>query len=258
MMRHQHVALQLAAVLGVFITLGNAGAAPVSSLSIDFQSVGGNTSAAFQPYEAINQNLASLGPRNYAGPLPATVEITASNLPDGPSDFRVVDRGTLVSPELDDWIGVDARLGPPGSPTAGNPRPVMNIIVSNLPDGNYTWSSLHHDALNQTGVVAYSFTDSRGSSNGTIDISSAGEPMTTFNTMFRSAGGAPITLSLTVTEPDGSAMFAVRTSFALINSLQLTRVPEPHTLALFSCGAAVLGLAFRSRRENGEMPTLRS
>lgn len=242
-------AWKLAAVFGMLVTVGNVHGAPVSSpLLIDFQSVGGSTSAGYQSYEAINQDPGTLGPRNYAGPLPATVEITVANLPDGPSDFRVVDRGPLVSPDVDDWIGVDARLGPPGSPTAGNPRPVMNIIVSNLSDGIYEWSSLHHDTLNQTGVVAYSFTDSFGASHGTIDISSAGEPMTTFDTLFRSAGGAPITLSLTVTEPDGSGMFAARTSFALINSLQLTLVPEPHTLVLFGLGTAIAGVLFCYRR----------
>jgi hypothetical protein len=244
---------KLPAVFAVLVTIGNVNGAPVSPpLLIDFQSVGGSTGAGYQSYEAINQDLNSLGPRNYAGPLPATVEITTSNLPDVPSDFRVVDRGPLVSPEIDDWIGVDARLGPPGSTVAGNPRPVMNIIVSNLNDGIYTWSSLHHDTLNQTGVVAYSFTDSNGSSNGTIDISSAGEPMTTFDTMFQSTGGAPVTLSLTVTEPDGSGLFAVRTSFALINSLQITRVPEPHSLALFGFGAAILGVRFRVRHGDAE------
>jgi hypothetical protein len=107
---------------------------------------------------------------------------------------------------------------------------------------------LHHDTLNQTGVVTYSFTDGHGSSNGTIDISSSFEPMTTFDTMFRSVGGAPITLSMTVTEPDGSGTFAVRTSFALINSLQIITIPEPNAVALFAFGAVILGAGFRSKR----------
>ncbi len=207
-----------------------------AALLIDFQGVGGNTAAGYQSYEAVNQNLASLGSRNYVSPIPATVEIKVANLPDGASDFRVVDRGPSTSPDAEDWIGVDARLGPPGSSTAGNPRPVMNIMVSNLPDGIYAWSSLHHDPLNQTGVVTYKFSDVDGTSNGTIDISSGGEPMTTFNTTFRSFHGSPTTLSLTVTEPDGTATFAALTSFALVNSLQITPVPEPTAATLLLLG----------------------
>src|SRR4051812_42779640 len=217
-------------VTGVGTPIGTgtvAGAAIFAPLLIDFQGVGGNTRAGYQPYEATNQDLASLGLRSYVSPISGTVEITVANLPDGPSDFRVVDRGTSMPADVEDWIGVDARLGPPGSTIAGNPRPVMNVIVSNLRDGVYAWSSLHHDPLNQTGVVTYKFSDVDGTSNGTIDIISGFEPMTTFNTTFRSFHGSPTTLSLTVTEPDGTANFAVVASFALINSLQITLVPEP-------------------------------
>jgi hypothetical protein len=121
----------------------------------------------------------------------------------------------------------------------------MNIIVSNLPDGIYSWSSLHHDPLNQTGVVTYKFSDVDGTSNGTIDISSGFEPMTTFNTTFRSFHGSPTTLSLTVTEPDGTPNFAVVASFALINSLQITPVPEPTTAMLLLLG--MLGCGCRHR-----------
>jgi PEP-CTERM motif len=241
-------ACELAAALGALVAGGNVDGAVSSPLLIDFQGVGGNTRAGYQSYEAVNQDTTTLGPRNYVSPISATVEIKVANLPDGSLDFRVVDRGPSASPDVEDWIGVDARLGPPGSFIAGNPRPTMNVIVSNLADGVYRWSSLHHDPINQTGVVSYVFTAADGASSGTIDISSGSEPMTTFDRTFRSAGGAPVTLSLTVTEPAGTGRFAASASFALINSLQITPIPEPHTLALFAVGAALTGAFCRYRR----------
>lgn len=221
--------------------------APPTPLRIDFQNVGGNSPAGYQVYEAFNQVLSTLGPRNYLSPFPATVEITTANLPDGQSDFRVVVRGS-TSLEITDWIGIDARLGPPGSSAASNPRPTMNVIVSNLPDGIYAWSSRHHDPFNQTGVVNYAFTHAEGTSSGTIDISAGSEPIRTFNTDFRSAGGAPIALSMTVAEQSGTARFATVASFALINSLQISPVPEPHIMALCGLGLATCCSCMRSRR----------
>jgi hypothetical protein len=235
-----------------FLVLGSTlygSTAPPTPLLIDFQNIGASSPIGYQTYEASNQVLSTLGPRNYVSPVPATIEITTVNLPDGQSDFRVVNRGSSFSSEITDWIGVDARLGPPGSSTAGNPRPTMNVIVSNLADGIYAWSSRHHDPLNQTGVVTYAFSHAGGSSSGTIDISAGTEPITRFNTEFHSAGGMPVTLSMTVTEPAGTSRFAVTASFALINTLQITPVPEPHVMTLVVFGAAIAG-SWRSRRSD--------
>lgn len=238
----------LSAVLGVALAASIALGAvepETETLRIDFQAFGGPIPPGHQAYEAVNQNPGTLGPRNYLGAFPATVDLVVENLPDGASDFRVVTRSASAPSDVIDWIGVDARLGPLGSPTAGNPRPSMDVIVTNLPDGKYEWSSLHHDTLNQTGIVSYIFSHALGGSSGLIDISAGSEPMTTFDTMFESRNGGPISLKMIVTARDGTATFAVTTSFALINSLQLTRlptvIPEPSAtviLAFSVCGAA--------------------
>lgn len=228
--------------------------AAAESLKIDFQDLAGDTLAGYRSYEATNQDLSSLKAVNYGGALPATVEITVANLPDTPHDFRVVDRG-LVHPgdtdEVSDWIGVDARLGAPGSPIAGNPRPVLNVVVSNLADGFYTWSSLHHDTRGQTGRSSYVFTDATGSANGILDATGDQDTLdptqfATFDRTFVSVGGDPVTLSLTPIEVDGTFDFTVFGSFSFINAMSITRVPEPGALAIVSVFLATA--AFRRKR----------
>ena len=79
--------------------------------------------------------------------------------------MQMIDRGGndgSVDPDLlREWIGSDTRF-------VGDP---FILTLSGLPAGEYTWTSVHHDPENQTGLFDVTVTDSAGSATTTgIDI----------------------------------------------------------------------------------------
>ena len=81
---------------------------------------------------------------------------------------QMIDRGgNDGSPDpnlLRDWIGSDMR-----TPRVGDP---LVLTISGLPADTYTWTSVHHDTHDQTGMFDVTVIDSNGSDTTTdVDIS---------------------------------------------------------------------------------------
>ena len=85
-----------------------------------------------------NSALPSATGTDYAA-FGTTVNVTLgiANLPDGDPDFRAVARNGAADETINDWLGVDTRVD--------GVDVTMEIIVSGLPAGEYTWTSEHHD-----------------------------------------------------------------------------------------------------------------
>jgi hypothetical protein len=93
----------------------------------------------------------------------------------------------------------------------------------------------------------YTFTDASGVRTGILNISSQNDadPVSTFATMFRSNGLAPVSFSMTMDNGQGDV--PGNALFALINGLQISVIPEPATCILGGLG--LLGLAVICRRD---------
>ncbi len=134
-----------------------------ADLKIDFGS--GNLTADHQAYAAVNAAPDPL-PVTYSAVstgLNSDVTVDVDAILDGnvltanvPANvFRVINRTVVpvrptANPDLfNDWLAV-AQL-------PGQPETVLRISVSGLPDGNYRWTSWHHDITDQTGNIDVAF-----------------------------------------------------------------------------------------------------
>ncbi len=222
------------------------------SFTVDFQGPGGTTAPGTAPFESENQMLPDPGGVTYtvADQQAAsgsdvgsdiTIILGAANLPDGALDFRAVTRNGAADETVNDWIGVDSRVG--------GTEVTLQVTVEGLASGSYSWLSTHHDG--GTGV-----TNGNQLAPATLIFAAAGPPLT-ITDFAHSAGnggntdysqfatdfttdGSPVSLSIVVNDT-GLA------DFAYINDLTITQVPEPSSMLLGLAGIAGLGLVRRRK-----------
>ena len=236
-------ALVAVVLLGIFTDSAQAGTA--TSLLLDFQPTSGTTEAGYEAFVETNQ-LPSLTAMNYSAfGTTVGVKVLPANLPDGNLDFRAVARNGALGEKENDWIGVDTRNG--------GIDVILSVIVSNLPAGQYSWLSTHHDGGsgatngNLNGLSDYQFVDANGDSgvvaNGiTFSSQNDGDPISTFGRAFQS-DGSDVTFSMIMDFEQGGSSAAL---FAFINSVELNLIPEPTSLTLFGFG--LMGMVATRRR----------
>lgn len=120
---------------------------------------------------------------------------------------------------LKDWIGTDTR-------ESGNP---LQLTISGLPEGTYTWTSYHHDTDNQTGMFDMTVNDADGPETiYDIDISAGStEPVRTVTTTVVS-DGSDVTVvfyqhDYTATDPTEWKFFAMN-GFDLVKGTESLKV----------------------------------
>ncbi|MCA1747307.1 MAG: GEVED domain-containing protein, partial [Bacteroidales bacterium] len=139
-------------------------------LKIDFGVAGSPVEQGFAPYNAVNNTPTSFDTLMY-GALGANIGVGISWL-EGASDLAsaVSDRGSDIitaSPDLlRDWAGTDNRV-------SGNP---LTITISDVPAGDYEWSSWHHDPLNQEGEFSVTVNDATGAAVTSSIMITTGNP----------------------------------------------------------------------------------
>lgn len=111
---------------------------------------------------------------------------------------------------FEDWIGTDARnelavLEP------------MTLTLSGVPAGVYTWTSYHHDVVDQTGPFDVTVIDASGSATTTgIDVTNgAATPVCTFSTTITSDGVNDIQLVFENTGTENNTSMFVMNGFVL-------------------------------------------
>lgn len=109
---------------------------------------------------------------------------------------------------LADWIGSDVR------DALWTYDPLV-LTLSGVPSGTYTWTSLHHDAADQTGPFDVTIVDALGSTTTTgIDVSAGAEMPTEFTATITSNGG-DIKLIFDNQGNSNDTLFFVMNSFVL-------------------------------------------
>jgi len=234
--------LQTVTVLGALI-----GATSVeASLYIDFGLSGSPVEPGFQAYTATNASPASFTAQSYSA-FSAVITVLPSWTGTPPdSGLRMVDRsGTNLKPSdaqagLRDWIGIDGRSGQ----AVGSD---LVLTLSDLPAGNYSWTSFHHDMVAiGGGVIDVTVADANGlstslsavtisshASAGGSDIANAA----TLSLTFDSNGTDPVSMTFhNQNSPSGNL-----DGFFVMNGFMVDVIPEPGTLSLVALfGGTVL------------------
>ena len=115
---------------------------------------------------------------------------------------------SMAEPDLiQDWIGTDARTSTQGDP--------MVLTISGLkPSTTYSWTSIHHDVADQTGLFDVIVKDAAGEASYTnIDISNEAQTPTEFTvSVTTDAAGSDIVF---IFDKQGTAGFFVMNGFVL-------------------------------------------
>lgn len=260
--------------------LGFAAQVSAQSLFIDFNSTnqdgGPHNEDGYQAYNAGHEVAADFVTRTYSAfgttvsltpAWPNTTAATVQQMIDRVPANDVQWLGTKIN-LLTDWLGIDTRTTQAGNGAydgiTGTPT-YMTLTLADVPAGEYSWRSYHHDTENMwtqfqvelsidgggtfSNVANSQMTDS--STGGTPDSGALRQPGV--------AGQDPATLPSTVNfsiTADGSQNVVVRfiplssatanthQTFFGINGFEMVAVPEPSTVALLSLG----GLALLMRR----------
>ncbi len=250
-----------------------------AQLLVDLGVTGANLQSGYQAYAAANvvpnpapvaYTAASTG---FASPVTVDVDallnsvVVTTNTP--ANLFRVINRTpaagntnlpTTLPDVMRDWIGV--------TQLAGQAETVLRITVTGLPDGDYNWTSYHHDINDQTGLTDVSVAANGGSpvtsvvdqSNGITQVANGNNNAflgsvtgtntpTTFVTPFSIIGGGSFVFTISPqVAPNTAALVPsqfAQTAFAVINAFEISAVPEPSTAMLGLLG--LLGLSRRRR-----------
>jgi hypothetical protein len=214
-----------------------------AALWIDFTHTGGPVEPGYQPYYASHESAVTFTPQGYAA-----FGTTVTVLPTWPGHpaaqaMQMIDRPS-GSNLLRDWIGTDARVA--------NADP-LELIISGLPAGRYSWTSYHHDTQDQTGRFDVTVSDAAGSAttNG-IDISNGPltlENVTRFETAIVSDGVSPVVLSF-----DCQNYTSVSEAFFVMNALVLDgqdRSEEAPPTGVTSAGSSVVINEFVASNRRG-------
>ncbi|MGC6566160.1 MAG: PEP-CTERM sorting domain-containing protein [Akkermansiaceae bacterium] len=244
------------------------GGAPVSGDPSNATSAAKNA-AGYQSYHVAHEVAADFIGATYPTTLDGSPNVTLTPTWSNTSDNRVqqsigrsaandanyTNPGSYPLELVTDWIGVDTRTGNGGNGnfdgTTGTPT-WIELTLSGLPAGDYSWTSIHHDTENVftnfnvyvDGVLDGSGyqNDSTLGGNPSSGTETAG-PANTYTTTFSSTG-ADVVLRF---EPlSGELGNAVHNQLFAINGFQLENaIPEPSTGLLGLLGAVML---FRRRR----------
>lgn len=244
-------------------------------LMIDFNSTtqgGGPTNEpGYQAYDAAHENTATFDTKSYNA-FGTAVSLTPSwpNTTDNRVQ-QMIDRGAgndaqWLGSNLDlltDFIGIDTRTGNGGNGdwdgTTGTPTH-LDLTLSGVPAGSYSWTSYHHDTENVwadysvgvsldggssfTSAGAGSMTSSSSGGNpanpNRVSDGSADTLSSTFRTAFAADGANDVVIRFTP-----MADTQVHRRIFAVNGFELAVVPEPSTALL---GLFGLALAFRRRR----------
>ena len=242
--------MKLKTIASLFCALALSTSVNAQSLSLDFQPTGGTTAAGFTAYELDNGAIPDAAGLDFAAfGTTVNVAIGTANLPDGAPDFRAVARNGAADESVNDWLGVDTRND--------GVDVTMDIIVSGLPAGEYTWLSEHHDGgdgatngnLNGGADATFTSAGSVVMANAVFSAQNDGDPISTFSTNFMSDGTNPVSLSLVMDFGQGIDANDIDTGnhlFAFTNSLAISVVPEPNAFGMIAI--AFTGLAIIRRR----------
>ncbi len=83
---------------------------------------------------------------------------------------------------LSDWVGCDARTDNKGNPIV--------FVISGLPAGEYTWTSMHHDYNDQTGLFDVYVDGALAAAD--VDMTSGTQTPAEFTTTITSDGSTPV------------------------------------------------------------------
>lgn len=185
-------------------------------LKVDFGLLASPVEQGFTHYNAEHGKVSSFGPRFY-GALGANISVSLSWQEGGSEQAAAVrDRGSDIissSPDLlRDWAGTDNRA-------SGNP---LTITISGLPEGEYKWSSWHHDPLDQSGEFSVTVNDATGAevtgglmiTNGNLNLPDVSQ----FEATVKSDGSDISILFNKIWEEGDENAFFVINGFSLVKS----------------------------------------
>lgn len=182
---------------------------PQGTQLISFVNAGDDivTALEFTPIASLAGTVSYEDTVSVAWTIVNTEEPTNDNL------ARMIDRGSAGTDLLRDWMGADNR----------NTAVQVSVLkISNLPAGDYTWTSYHHDNNDQTGVFDATIYDANGPETiADVDISNGSQTATMITATISANGTDDIILVFDQKTHENS------TGIFVMNGFELTGMGAP-------------------------------